>query len=76
MVVKDTGCFSFPGRVTGEQTLSLGEGCFSQDTIIHEFIHAIGFYHEHNRPDRNYYIDVQWDNIIPTERGIYILGLL
>ena len=74
MVVKGTGCSSSVGRVTGEQTLSLGEGCqgFSPDTIIHEFIHAIGFHHEHARPDRNYYIDVQWDNIIPNERGIYI----
>ena len=75
MVVKgdDYDCSSLVGKFTGDtgqQTLTLGEGCFSQDTIIHEFIHAIGFYHEHARPDRNDYIDIQWDNIIP--KGIYI----
>ena len=27
-------------------------------------MHALGFYHEHTRFDRdNWYIDVQWDNI-------------
>ena len=77
MVVKGTGCSSLVGKfpgVTGQQTLTLGEGCFTQDTIIHEFIHAIGFYHEQARPDRNKYIEVQWDNIM--EQGIYVLGLL
>ena len=69
MVVNGKGCGSLVGRVTGQQNLSLGEGCFSQDTIIHEFIHAIGFYHEHARPDRDDYIEVQRDNIM--EQGIY-----
>ena len=47
--------------------MSLGSGCVRYSIVIHELGHAIGFYHEHTRPDRDQYIDVIYDNI---QRGL------
>ena len=44
--------------------MSLGPGCVYDSVVIHELGHAIGFYHEHTRPDRDDHIDVIYDNII------------
>ena len=51
------------GRIRGRQQLSLGNGCVYTGTIIHEFLHAIGFYHEQSRPDRDQYVRVIRENI-------------
>ncbi len=32
--------------------------------IVHEFLHGLGFMHEHQRPDRDKYITVKKDNIM------------
>ena len=47
----------------GFQELSIDEGCETTDTILHEMFHAMGFYHEHSRPDRNNYVKILWENI-------------
>ncbi|XP_059490854.1 zinc metalloproteinase nas-14-like, partial [Neocloeon triangulifer] len=38
--------------------------CIKWGTIQHEFLHSLGFWHEHTRPDRDRYVSVQWDNIV------------
>ena len=30
---------------------------------MHEISHAVGFYHEHNRPDRDEYVEVRLNNV-------------
>ena len=58
----ENNCFSQIGRVGGKQIIGLAEGC-SKVKIIHEIIHALGFFHEQNRPDRDKYIKVLYENI-------------
>lgn len=50
----------------GKQILSLATGCFPNRpaTTIHEFFHALGFYHEQSRTDRDDYVTIIEENII------------
>ncbi|XP_078540821.1 astacin-like metalloendopeptidase isoform X2 [Lissotriton helveticus] len=58
------GCWSYIGKIGGAQYLSLNEGsCMSKGIIQHEMKHSLGFYHEHTRPDRDQYLNIQWRNI-------------
>ncbi|GBN80647.1 Zinc metalloproteinase nas-4 [Araneus ventricosus] len=59
------GCWSYIGRKGLQQTLSLTVPlCINKGTIIHEFLHALGFWHEHSRSDRDEYIEILWENVM------------
>jgi hypothetical protein len=63
-VVKGSGCWSFVGMLGGPQDLSLGTGCVTNSITQHEFIHALGFLHAHQRKDRDDYVIINLDNVV------------
>ncbi|XP_016952794.1 zinc metalloproteinase nas-1-like [Drosophila biarmipes] len=67
IVNKGIGCYSNPGRVGGRQEVNYQTPeCMIQfGTVLHELMHAVGFYHEHNRYERDSYVRVVYANIAP-----------
>lgn len=61
---KRNGCFSSVGDQHNGQILSIGSGCDHKAVIEHELLHAVGFYHEQSRTDRDDYVDIWLDEVI------------
>ncbi|KAK5618313.1 Meprin A subunit beta [Crenichthys baileyi] len=65
-VFKGNGCYSSVGnRRIGKQQLSIGANCDTLGTVEHEFLHALGFWHEQSRADRDDYVNIIWEQIEP-----------
>ena len=56
-------CYSYVGRIFGNQTVSLDNDCLYSDAIKHELMHAAGFYNEQSRTDRDNYVKINYANI-------------
>ena len=50
------------GRIGGNQIVNIHN--FTLGTIVHEICHSLGMLHEQCRPDRDKYIDINYQNII------------
>ncbi|UYV74508.1 hypothetical protein LAZ67_11003725 [Cordylochernes scorpioides] len=64
-VRSEATCNSMVGHVGGRQEIKLAEPCNNPSSITHEINHAIGFFHEHERSDRDDHIKVIKKNIQP-----------
>nr|CAH0109024.1 unnamed protein product [Daphnia galeata] len=62
------GCYSYIGMINrGAQEVSLDDGCIASwapGVVMHEFMHAAGFFHEHTRPDRDTYVTINSANVL------------
>ncbi|XP_032368033.1 astacin-like metalloprotease toxin 5 [Etheostoma spectabile] len=57
------GCASYVGFIGGVQSVFIGPAC-TVGNIAHELLHALGFYHEHTRVDRDKYIIISPNNVM------------
>lgn len=65
---KTDACTSEVGKMytRDPQFITTGPKCFNLGNMIHEIGHALGYYHEQNRPDRDKYITILYKNVAPT----------
>ena len=65
------GCKAYPGYGV-RYPVTLDMTCLNSiGGIAHELGHVVGFLHEHNRRDRNQYIEILLDNIREERRRYY-----
>ncbi|KAL7645584.1 UNVERIFIED_CONTAM: hypothetical protein RMT77_003970 [Armadillidium vulgare] len=68
-------CAATFGRSTrrgSPQYLNMTLACLSSyGSILHEMLHTIGLGHEHQRPDRDEYIEIMWENLISWANESY-----
>jgi len=65
-IIKANGCWSYVGMWNWDgkgQDLSIGDGCTSKGTIMHEVFHALGSEHEQCRPDRDQFLKLFLENV-------------
>ena len=60
-----------PNRVSGSQPQVVEIGSLTRGQICHEMGHSFGLEHEHQRPDRDTYIDVLEENIVPGNEHLF-----
>ncbi|XP_041888768.1 meprin A subunit alpha [Corvus kubaryi] len=69
---KQDGCWSMVGDLQTGQNLSIGSGCDYRAIVEHEILHALGFYHEQSRMDRDDYVNIWWDEIIAGKEHNFV----
>jgi len=59
------GFSSSVGMAGGEQFVQFGPMAWNRGTVCHETGHALGYWHEQQRDDRDTYVIIDWSNIDP-----------
>ncbi|GMT02826.1 hypothetical protein PENTCL1PPCAC_25000 [Pristionchus entomophagus] len=72
LFARSDGCMSSLGRIGGAQLVSIGYGCEQMGIIAHEVSHALGFWHEHSRPDRDQYLRVNSANMAQGTQAQFV----
>uniref|UniRef100_A0AAF5D9N1 Metalloendopeptidase n=1 Tax=Strongyloides stercoralis TaxID=6248 RepID=A0AAF5D9N1_STRER len=64
--INGSGCSSLIGKIseTQPQNITIAKYCEKIGIVEHETSHALGLLHEHNRQDREKYINIDYENII------------
>lgn len=73
------GCHSVIGRkrdeaiskVKLEKKPAAEKTCIAHHVVLHELLHLLGLYHEHQRPDRFKWMDIDLENVIEKRRDNY-----
>ena len=52
------------------RSIRVDGACSSFKALLHTLFHVLGRYHEHERPDRETYVDINEENII---EGIFMI---
>ncbi len=58
-----------PNLVSGSNPVTVEINLLTRGQICHETGHALGLAHEHQRPDRNTYVNVLYANVTPGNNG-------
>ncbi len=61
------------GMVGGQQFLQIGPEAWNRGTITHELGHALGLIHEQQRSDRDLFVTILSNNIIPGQEPNFII---
>ncbi|CAD6234719.1 GSCOCG00002066001-RA-CDS [Cotesia congregata] len=62
-------CFADHGPKILYQTINLVDQCYHRNTLLHELGHALGFLHEHNHPERDQHISVNFSIVENGKRN-------
>lgn len=61
------------GMIGGEQMLSVSPNAWNRGTLCHEIGHTLGLIHEHQRSDRDSFVTIITNNIVPGGLGNFVL---